>query len=106
MSAARRTGLRSRRTVDGCSWPSTATTVVVVQGTRELTMFDPDSHRVVRSIEVGRQPHWVAAAAGAGTLFVTNEGSNDLSIIDIGTGAVRSVAVGRAPRKVVVQQQA
>lgn len=78
---------------------------VVVQGPGELTFFSPDSHRVLRSIAVGRQPHWVAAAAGATTLYVTNEGSNELSVIDTATGAVRNVAVGQAPRKVVVQQQ-
>jgi YVTN family beta-propeller protein len=79
---------------------------VVVQGPGELTFFSPDSHRVLRSVSVGRQPHWVAAAADAGTLYVTNEGSNDLSVIDVASGTVRSVAVGQAPHKVVVQQQA
>ena len=78
---------------------------VVVQGPGELTLFDPGTHAVLRSIPVGRQPHWVAAAAGGATLFVTNEGSNDLSIVDVAAGTTRSVAVGQAPRKVVVQQQ-
>ena len=79
---------------------------VVVQGPGELTLFDPDTHLVLRSIAVGRQPHWVAAAAGGGTLFVTNEGSDDLSIVDVVKGTTRTVAVGHAPRKVVVQQTA
>jgi YVTN family beta-propeller protein len=77
---------------------------VVVQGPGELTLFDPNTHEVLRSIAVGRQPHWVAAAAGGGTLYVTNEGSNDLSIVDTVAGTTRNVAVGHAPRKVVVQQ--
>ena len=81
-----------------------ASGTVVVQGPGELTLFDPATHAVQRSIAVGRQPHWVAAAAGGGTLFVTNEGSNELSIVDVAEGSVRSVAVGNAPRKVVVQQ--
>ena len=80
--------------------------MVVVQGPGELTLFDPDTHRVLRSIAVGRQPHWVAAAAGSGMLFVTNEGSDDLSIVDVANGTTRTVTVGRAPRKVVVQQAA
>jgi YVTN family beta-propeller protein len=35
---------------------------------------------------------------------VTNEGSNDLTIVDLATGNTRSVPVGKAPRKIAVQQ--
>jgi YVTN family beta-propeller protein len=35
---------------------------------------------------------------------VTNEGGNDVSIVDLATGKVTSVPVGKAPRKVVVQR--
>ena len=79
---------------------------IVVQGPGELALFDPTTYAVLRSIAVGRQPHWVAANAQGSTLYVTNEGSNDLSIVDVAAGTTRSVAVGNAPRKVVVQQTA
>ena len=79
---------------------------VVVQGPGELTLFDPDTYSVLRSIPVGRQPHWVAANAEGNTMVVTNEGSNDVSIVDVAAGTTRNVAVGNAPRKVVVQQGA
>jgi YVTN family beta-propeller protein len=80
--------------------------VAVVQGPGEVTLFDPSTHAALRSIAVGKQPHWVAAVAGGGTLYVTNEGSNDVSIVDVAAGTTRTVAVGNAPRKVVVQQVA
>jgi YVTN family beta-propeller protein len=76
---------------------------VVVQGPGELTLFDPTTHAVLRSVPVGRQPHWAAASADGMTVFVTNEGSNDLSIVDLAGGRTRTVAVGNAPRKVAVQ---
>ena len=37
---------------------------------------------------------------------MTNEGSNTLSVVDIATGTTTAVEVGKAPRKVVVQQTA
>ena len=83
-----------------------AAATVVVQGPRELMLFDPTSHAALRSIPVGRQPHWVAASADGSTMYVSNEGSNDVTIVDLTTSATRSVPVGNAPRKIVVQQSA
>jgi YVTN family beta-propeller protein len=37
---------------------------------------------------------------------VTNEGSNDVSVVDLQSGQVTSIPVGNAPRKVVVQRPA
>jgi YVTN family beta-propeller protein len=81
-----------------------AAATVVVQGPGELMLFDPSSHAAMRSIAVGRQPHWVAASADGMTMYVTNEGSNDVTIVDLASGATRAVPVGNAPRKIVVQQ--
>jgi len=75
----------------------------VVQGPGELLLFDPQTNAPLRSIAVGKQPHWEASADGK-TVYVTNEGGNDVSIVDLATGKVTSVPVGKAPRKVVVQR--
>jgi YVTN family beta-propeller protein len=80
--------------------------LAVVQGPGEVLLFDPATNQGVRSIAVGKQPHWLALAGDGKTAYVTNEGSNDLSIVDIASGKVTSVEVGKAPRKVVVQQTA
>ena len=36
-------------------------------------------------------------------LLVTNEGSNDVSLVDLASGQTSAIAVGVAPRKVAVQ---
>lgn len=87
-------------------FPGTTLGIVVVQGPGELLLFDPTTNKRVRSISVGKQPHWVTASGDGKTAYVPNEGSNDVSIVDLGTGKTTAIAVGNAPRKVVVQPSA
>jgi len=82
---------------------SGGTGYIVVQGPGELALFDPHSNKVTRSIAVGKQPHWSAVSNDGKTAYVTNEGSNDLTMINLADGKTSTVAVGKAPRKVVVQ---
>ena len=74
---------------------------VVVQGPGELLTFDPATRRPLRAFPVGRQPHWMASDGK--TVWVTNEGSNDVSAVDVASGKTTTIAVGNAPRKIVVQ---
>src|SRR5262249_38962743 len=76
--------------------------IVTVQGPGELGLFDPTTNKMVRSIPVGKQPHWAAVSADGKTAYVTNEGSNDLTVVDLASGKTKAIAVGKAPRKVVV----
>ena len=80
--------------------------MTVVQGPGELLLFDPMTNKPVRSIAVGKQPHWATASADGKTAYVTNEGSNDVTIVDLATGQTKTITVGNAPRKVVVQPTA
>lgn len=80
--------------------------MVVVQGSGELLLFDPATNQPARSVAVGKQPHWATASGDGKTEYVTNEGSNDLTVVDLATGKTTTIAVGSAPRKVVVQQTA
>ena len=48
---------------------------------------------------MGKQPHWLDASADGTAIYVTNEGSNDLTIVDLASGVTRAVPVGNAPRK-------
>jgi YVTN family beta-propeller protein len=75
----------------------------VVQGPGELLLFDPATNAPLRSIAVGKQPHWIAMANAGAQAVVTNEGSNDVAVVDLATGQTRTIGVGKAPRKVVVQ---
>jgi len=75
----------------------------VIQGPGELLLFDPATNAPLRSIAVGKQPHWIAIANAGSQAVVTDEGSNDVTVVDLATGQTRAIAVGKAPRKVVVQ---
>src|SRR5262249_18923533 len=75
----------------------------VVQGPGELLLFDPATNAPVRSIAVGKQPHWATTSSDGKKAFVTNEGSNDATFVDLATGQTTTIPVGNAPRKVVVQ---
>jgi YVTN family beta-propeller protein len=77
--------------------------LVVVQGPGELLFFDPATNKAVRRVAVGKQPHWGTASADGKTIYVTNEGSNTVTVVDVATGRTMTIAVGTAPRKVVVQ---
>ena len=80
--------------------------MVVVQGPSELLLFDPATNKPARSVAVGKQPHWATTSGDGKTSYVTNEGSNDVTIVDLATGNTATVAVGNAPRKIVVQRTA
>ena len=77
--------------------------VVVVQGPGELMLFDPATLVPIRSVAVGKQPHWVDSLPDGKKVMVTNEGSNDVSVVDMAGGPTITIAVGVAPRKVAVQ---
>jgi YVTN family beta-propeller protein len=66
-------------------------------------LFDPATNKQARSVAVGKQPHWATASGDGKQAYVTNEGSNDVTIVDLATGQTKTIAVGNAPRKVVVQ---
>ena len=80
--------------------------IIVVQGPGELLLFDPATDQPARSVAVGKQPHWATTSSDGNKAYVTNEGSNDLTVVDLATGQTTTVAVGNAPRKVVVQPTA
>lgn len=80
--------------------------VGVIQGPGELLLFNPTTNTPVRSITVGKQPHWVVTTSDGKKAYVTNEGSNDVSVVDLATAQTSTIAVGTAPRKVVIQRTA
>jgi YVTN family beta-propeller protein len=64
------------------------------RGRANLPLFDPDTNKEVRNITVGKQPHWTALSGDGKTAYVTNEGSNDVSVVDLDSGKVTAIAVG------------
>jgi YVTN family beta-propeller protein len=77
--------------------------LIVVQGPGELLLFDPATDQPTRSVAVGKQPHWATGSGDGKTAYVTNEGSNDVTVVDLASGRTATIPVGNAPRKVVVQ---
>jgi YVTN family beta-propeller protein len=77
--------------------------LTAVQGPSLLAVFNPQTNSIEKSVKVGSRPHWVAAGPGGQTALTTNEDSNNVSIVDLESGAVTHVPVGNAPRKIAVQ---
>ncbi len=80
-----------------------ASGLVVVQGPGQLMLFDPATNKEARSIAVGKQPHWATVSGDGKTAYVTDEGSNDVTVVDLASGKTMTIGVGKAPRKIVVQ---
>jgi YVTN family beta-propeller protein len=81
----------------------TSAGMVVVQGPGELLLFDPATNKPLRSIGVGKQPNWATVSGDGKTAYLTNEGSNDVTVVELATGKTATIAVGNAPRRIVVQ---
>jgi YVTN family beta-propeller protein len=79
----------------------------VAQGPGELDLFDPASNAATGTVKVGTMPHWIAATSDNHFAYVTNEKSNDVSVVDLSSSKVTTtIPVGTAPRKIVVQSGA
>jgi YVTN family beta-propeller protein len=78
--------------------------LVVSQGPGSLYVIDPKTDAVQGTVKVGTLPHWIAVTGGGRYAYVTNEGSNDVTVVDLDSmSATQTIAVGNAPRKIVIQ---
>jgi len=76
--------------------------MVVAQRSGELDLFDPQSYRTIGNVKFGSMLHWIASDNQFA--YVTDEYSNDVSLIDLRGGKVLArIPVGQAPRKIVIQ---
>jgi YVTN family beta-propeller protein len=61
----------------------------------------------VGEVAVGKFPNWLAFTPDGKTLFVSNTESNTVTAIDVPTRSVRAtIAVGRAPKRLIVVPRA
>lgn len=66
---------------------------------------DPKDMRIIDQIDVGQRPNGIWANPEGTRVFVGNEVSNDLRVVDTGTSQViATVPVGRKPIRVVVSR--
>lgn len=80
---------------------------VTVAGFNKVLVLSTDLKRmsVLEEIEVGDRPNGIWANSDGTRVFVANEGSNDIRIIDTGTSQViGTVPVGRKPIRVVASR--
>jgi YVTN family beta-propeller protein len=79
------------------------TALVVVQGPGQVAVIDTAT-KAVTAVPVGQMPHWIAASSDGGFAYVTNENSNDVSLISIDAKKViATIPIGAGPRKIVIQ---
>jgi len=78
--------------------------MVVSQGPGTLELFDPETYTRTGVIQVGQMPNWIATSADGHTAYVTNEGSNDVTVVDLTTETVTATfPVGGGPRRIALQ---
>ena len=79
------------------------TALVVVQGPGQLAVIDT-ANKAVTSVPVGQMPHWIALSSDDGFAYVTDENSNDVSVVSVDSKKViATVPIGNGPRKIVIQ---
>ena len=60
---------------------------------------------VAKHIATGNSPRGIVVTSDGRTAYVTNEGSDTLTIITLANGETRTIPVGHGPRKVAVQPE-
>ena len=72
--------------------------LLVVAAVQAIVSRDASVGPLVRTVTVGRDPLAVAIAVHPGRIFVTNRGSNTVSVLDTRSGTVlRTLPVGARP---------
>jgi YVTN family beta-propeller protein len=68
-----------------------------------LLILDPKERKVLHVYDVhGKAPHMVRLAADHRTAWVTCTDTSNVSIVDLPTGAVKTLATGRRPQGIVI----
>jgi YVTN family beta-propeller protein len=76
----------------------------VSQTAGDLEFIDPATSSVVANVPTGPMAHWITLTTDGSLAYVTNEGANDVSVVDLATRKVTdTIPVGNAPRKMVIQ---
>jgi YVTN family beta-propeller protein len=80
------------------------TELVVSQNAGDLEFIDVASATVIAHVPTGKLAHWITLNADHTTAYVTNEGDNNVSVVDVAKQVVTDTFdVGKAPRKMALQ---
>ena len=78
--------------------------LVVSQGDGALDFVDLARGVVSDAVIVGKMPTWVAVGLDEHTAYVTNEGSDDITVVDLESRSIAAtIYVGHGPTEIVVQ---
>ncbi|HEX4351725.1 MAG TPA: hypothetical protein VHZ95_02400, partial [Polyangiales bacterium] len=78
--------------------------LVVSQTAGDLEFIDVTTATVVAHVATGKLAHWITLNADHTAAYVTNEGDNNVSVVDLEQRVVTdTIAVGKAPRKMAIQ---
>jgi YVTN family beta-propeller protein len=78
--------------------------LVVSQTAGDLELIDVPSASVVAHVPTGKLAHWITVTADRTVAYVTNEGDNNVSVVNLTTRVVTdTIDVGKAPRKMALQ---
>jgi YVTN family beta-propeller protein len=59
---------------------------------------------VVAAVPTGKLAHWITLSSDGTSAYVTNEGDDNVVLVDLGQQRVMSaIAIGDAPRKMALQ---
>lgn len=78
--------------------------LVVSQTAGDLEWIDVATSTVVAAVPTGKLAHWITLASDGATAYVTNEGDNDVVVVDLAERRVTAtIAIGSGPRKMALQ---
>ena len=64
-----------------------------------------DTHERLATIPVGRGPDWLTFTPDSKRVFISNAGSNSVSVIDVATHKeLRKIPVGKIPKRIITVQ--
>ena len=67
-------------------------------------IVEPASGQILAEVEVGRQPHHAVLSPDEGRVYVSNRGTDDVSVVDAQTyDVVSTIAVGDEPHEMAVR---
>lgn len=80
------------------------TELVVSQTAGDLEFIDVRSATLVAKVPTGKLAHWIALNEDRTSAYVTNEGDDSVSVVDLERRVVTdTIGVGKAPRKIALE---
>jgi YVTN family beta-propeller protein len=68
-----------------------------------VAVFDAHDYRLIGTIKVGEDPNWIGVRSDSKIAFVSNRGSNTLSVIDLAAmKELKQIPIGRMPQRLSV----